>query len=118
MTRNVGDIISKLPAGVMIIPGHGPLSDVDGLKAFHRMLVETTDIVRKRMAAGKTLEQIKAEGLPKSGRHGAPVISNRISGLSCSITASRQSRPNKGLIWPRINADNMDLKNPRLRPQF
>jgi len=64
MTKNIGDIISKLPAGVKIIPGHGPLSDVEGLKAFHRMLIETTDIVRKRMAAGKTLEQIKAEGLP------------------------------------------------------
>jgi len=65
MTKNVGDIISKLPAGVKIIPGHGPLSDVEGLKAFHRMLTETTDIVRKRMAAGKTLEQIKAEGMPE-----------------------------------------------------
>jgi cyclase len=65
MTKNVGDIISKLPAGVKIIPGHGPLSDVDGLKAFHNMLVQTTDIVRKRMAAGKTLDQIKAEGLPE-----------------------------------------------------
>jgi glyoxylase-like metal-dependent hydrolase (beta-lactamase superfamily II) len=65
MTRNVGEIISKLPPGVKIIPGHGPLSDVEGLRAFHRMLVETTDIVRKRMAAGKSLEQIKAEGLPE-----------------------------------------------------
>ena len=67
MTKNVGGIVerlSKVP-GVKIIPGHGPLSDVAGLKAFHRMLVETTDIVRKRMAAGKTLEQIKAEGLPE-----------------------------------------------------
>lgn len=66
MTNNVGGIVerlSKVP-GVKIIPGHGPLSDVEGLKAYHRMLVETTDIVRKRMAAGKTLAQIKAEGLP------------------------------------------------------
>lgn len=65
LAKNVGDIISKLPAGVKIIPGHGPLSDVEGLKQFHRMLVETTDIVRKKMRAGKTLEQIKAEGLPE-----------------------------------------------------
>lgn len=65
MTKNIGDIISKLPAGVKIIPGHGALSDADGLKAFHNMLVQTTDIVRKRMAAGKTLDQIKAEGLPE-----------------------------------------------------
>jgi len=65
MTKNVGDIISKLPAGVKIIPGHGALTDAEGLKAFHNMLVQTTDIVRKRMAAGKTLDQIKAEGLPE-----------------------------------------------------
>ena len=65
MTKNIGDIISKLPAGVKIIPGHGALSDADGLKSFHNMLVQTTDIVRKRMAAGKTLDQIKAEGLPE-----------------------------------------------------
>lgn len=65
MTKNVGEIISKLPAGVKIIPGHGPLTDAEGLKAFHNMLLQTTDIVRKRMAAGKTLDQIKAEGLPE-----------------------------------------------------
>lgn len=65
MTKNVGDIISKLPAGVKIIPGHGALSDAEGLKAFHRMLVETSDVVRKRITAGKTLDQIKAEGLPE-----------------------------------------------------
>ena len=29
------------------------------------MLTETTEIVRKRMAAGKTLDQIKADGLPE-----------------------------------------------------
>jgi cyclase len=65
LTKNIGDIISRLPPTVKIIPGHGPLSDVAGLKAFQRMLLETTEIVRKRIAAGKTLEQIKAEGLPE-----------------------------------------------------
>jgi glyoxylase-like metal-dependent hydrolase (beta-lactamase superfamily II) len=64
LIKNLGDIIAKLPAGVKIIPGHGPLSDVDGLKEFRRMLVETSDIVKKRIAAGKTLDQIKADGLP------------------------------------------------------
>src|SRR6266498_3664542 len=34
ITKNVGDILSKLHAGVKIIPGHGPLSDAGGLKAF------------------------------------------------------------------------------------
>ncbi len=63
MAKNVGEIISKLPADVKIIPGHGALSDLDGLKLFHRMLVETTALVRKKMKAHKTLAQIKAEGL-------------------------------------------------------
>ena len=34
-----------MPADAKIIPGHGPLSDVEGLKKFHRMLVETTAVV-------------------------------------------------------------------------
>ena len=65
LTKNIGEIIARLPAGVKIIPGHGPLATTDDLKLYHRMLLETTDIVRKRMAAGKTLDQIKAEGLPE-----------------------------------------------------
>src|SRR5687768_2750714 len=63
-TKNVADVIAKLPAGVKIIPGHGPLSTPDDLKLFHRMLIETTNIVRKKMAAGKTLAEMKTEGLP------------------------------------------------------
>jgi glyoxylase-like metal-dependent hydrolase (beta-lactamase superfamily II) len=65
MTKTVGEVISKLSAGVKIIPGHGPLSDTEGLMAFHRMLVETTGIVQKKKKSGKTLEQIKKEGLPE-----------------------------------------------------
>jgi len=65
LAKNIGDIVSRLPADVKIIPGHGPLSGVEDLKQYHRMLVETTNIVRKKMKAGKTLEQIKAEGLPE-----------------------------------------------------
>lgn len=65
LAKNVGDIVSKLPADVKIIPGHGSLSGVEDLKQYHRMLIDTTDIVRKKMKAGKTLEQIKGEGLPE-----------------------------------------------------
>lgn len=64
LTKNVGEIIKKLPAGVKIIPGHGPISIASDLELYHRMLVETTEIVRKQVRAGKTLEQIKAQGLP------------------------------------------------------
>jgi cyclase len=66
LAKNVGEIIERLPNGVKIIPGHGPLSTVEDLKLYHRMLVETIDIVRKQAAAGKTLEQIKVAGLPET----------------------------------------------------
>jgi cyclase len=64
LTRSIADLISKLPTGVKIIPGHGPLATLDDLKRYHRMLTETTAIVRQKINAGKTLEQVKAEGLP------------------------------------------------------
>ncbi len=64
LINNIADIIGKLPADVKIIPGHGPLSSLDDLKLYHRALVETTGMVRKKMAAGKSLAEIKAEGVP------------------------------------------------------
>jgi glyoxylase-like metal-dependent hydrolase (beta-lactamase superfamily II) len=62
--RNVGEVLGKLPAGAKIIPGHGPLATADDLKKFHSMLVTTTGIVRDKIKAGKSLDQIKSEGLP------------------------------------------------------
>ncbi|MDQ1522750.1 MAG: cyclase [Pyrinomonadaceae bacterium] len=64
LTRNVEAVIARLPADVKIIPGHGPLSTLDDLKLYRRMLTETTAHVRKGMAAGQTLDQLKAAGLP------------------------------------------------------
>src|SRR6185436_11679239 len=62
--RGVADAIKKVPADAKLIPGHGPLSSVKELKEFHEMLIETSGIVEKAIAAGKTLDQIKADGLP------------------------------------------------------
>jgi len=64
LIKNIAEIIPKLPADVKIIPGHGAISTVADLKAYHRMLTETTTIVREKMKAKKTLAEIKAEGLP------------------------------------------------------
>lgn len=64
LTKNIGEIIEKIPAGAKLIPGHGPLSTIDDLKTYHNMLIKTTDIVRQKIAAKKTLEQVKSEGLP------------------------------------------------------
>jgi len=65
LAENIAEVIDELPADAAIIPGHGPLSTLDDLKAYLGMLVETTNLVRDKMEAGKTLEQIKAEGLPE-----------------------------------------------------
>jgi glyoxylase-like metal-dependent hydrolase (beta-lactamase superfamily II) len=64
LTKNIGEIITKIPAGAKLIPGHGPISTVDELKNYHNMLQQTTEIVRQKISAGKTLNQIKSEGLP------------------------------------------------------
>ena len=65
LTKNIGEIIEKIPAGAKLIPGHGPLSTIDDLKTYHNMLIKTTDVVRQKIAAGKTLDQIKTESLPE-----------------------------------------------------
>ena len=65
LTQNLAAVIAKLPVDVKIIPGHGSLSGLDDLESFHGMLVETTAVIRDGIAAGKTLDQIKDEGLPE-----------------------------------------------------
>ena len=64
LTRSVKDILAEIPPDAKIIPGHGPLSTVAELKLYHRMLTETTAIVRDRIKQGKTLEQIQSQALP------------------------------------------------------
>src|SRR5262249_41334673 len=64
LSKAIGEILRTLPAGAKVIPGHGPVSDAEGLKAFSRMVDESLAFVRTRIKAGKTLEQIQAEGLP------------------------------------------------------
>lgn len=62
--RDLDTILAGLPADAKIIPGHGPLAGVAELKAFRGMLVASADLVREQMKAGKTLDVIKAAGLP------------------------------------------------------
>ena len=63
LTQHIAALIDQLSEGTKIIPGHGPVATLDDLKAYHRMLVETTDSVRTRRNAGMSLDQISAEGL-------------------------------------------------------
>ncbi|MGD1010802.1 MAG: MBL fold metallo-hydrolase [Candidatus Aminicenantales bacterium] len=63
--RQLDIILGALPPNTKIIPGHGPLAGVADLKAFRDMLSDSADLVRRQMKAGKTLDEIKAAGVPE-----------------------------------------------------
>ena len=64
LMRNVGRILQEISADARIIPGHGPLADVDDLRRYHMMLEETLGLVRQKKSGGQTLEQIQEAGVP------------------------------------------------------
>jgi glyoxylase-like metal-dependent hydrolase (beta-lactamase superfamily II) len=63
--RQLDIILGALPPDTKIIPGHGPLAGVADLRAFRDMLSGSADLVRRQMKAGKTLDAIKAAGVPE-----------------------------------------------------
>jgi len=52
---------AQLPADVKVIPGHGQLSNLDDVRAFVKMLKETSAVVETALKQHKTLEQMKKE---------------------------------------------------------
>lgn len=52
-------LVKELPADVKIIPGHGPPGTVKDLQASLTMIKETSAIVEKAMAGGKSLDELK-----------------------------------------------------------
>jgi glyoxylase-like metal-dependent hydrolase (beta-lactamase superfamily II) len=62
--KTIAAVLDQTPPDAKIIPGHGPLATVEDLKKYHDMLTETSGLVKKAIAEGKTLDEIKAAGLP------------------------------------------------------
>jgi cyclase len=52
---------AQLPPDVKVIPGHGALSNLDDVRAFTKMLRETSAVVQKAINEHKTLEQMKTD---------------------------------------------------------
>ena len=52
---------AQLPADVKVIPGHGAISNLDDVRAFVKMLKETSAVVQNAIHAHKTLDQMKQE---------------------------------------------------------
>jgi cyclase len=61
MIAAVDDVAGKLPADVKVIPGHGPISNLDDVRKFSAMLKDTLAVVQKALKQGKTLDQMKQE---------------------------------------------------------
>lgn len=59
MIDAVAQVISQLPPDVKVIPGHGPVSTLDDVRAYLTMLKETRDAVQKALQEGKPLDQMK-----------------------------------------------------------
>ena len=60
MIAAVDRVLKLVDARTAIIPGHGPLSDRQGLLAYRALLLDVSTRIKTLMAAGKSLEDIQA----------------------------------------------------------
>ncbi|MGZ6126142.1 MAG: MBL fold metallo-hydrolase [Myxococcales bacterium] len=61
LIQSLDVILGQIPADAKVIPGHGAVSDVAGLRKYRAMLEETVAAVKKGRAAGKSVEQMQKE---------------------------------------------------------
>lgn len=54
-------VLARVPSDVKVIPGHGEVSDLAGLKAFRQYVAEVVDAASKAKAAGKSKEDFLKE---------------------------------------------------------
>jgi len=59
MIAGVEKVIAQVPPDVKIIPGHGPISSLDDVRAYLIMLKATRDAVATALKEGKSLDQMK-----------------------------------------------------------
>jgi len=59
----VAEMLESIPEDYHIIPGHGPLASIADLRAYHAMLVATTDLVAAALKEGKSAGDMLADGL-------------------------------------------------------
>jgi len=57
----IDKVIARVPPDVMIIPGHGEVTDLAGLKGFRQYIAELLDAAQKAKAAGRSKEDFLKE---------------------------------------------------------
>lgn len=85
-------VSAQLPSDVKVIPGHGALSNLDDVRAYTKMLRETSAAVQKALDEKKTLEQMKQEKIlePWKKWSGEPVDNDKfIETLYNSLTGTK-----------------------------
>ena len=61
MISAIEEVVPKLPPDVKVIPGHGKVSNLDDVREYVKMLIDTRAVVEKGVKQGKTLDQLKQE---------------------------------------------------------
>jgi cyclase len=64
LVENHEKLLKQIPDDIKIIPGHGPLSTKAEMAAWIGMVRKTAEIVLDQINTGKSLDDIKAKGLP------------------------------------------------------
>lgn len=63
LARNIAKVLNEMPKDVLIIPGHGTLSNLTELKAYHQMLETSIKVVKQGIKQGLSLADIQKKGL-------------------------------------------------------
>jgi cyclase len=63
MITATDEVAAALPPDAKVIPGHGPLSSLDELRQFTKMLKDTQRLVQVGIKQGKSLEQMQKENI-------------------------------------------------------
>ena len=64
LITTLATLLDEIPEDAQIIPGHYELSDLDGLRTTHRMIVETAAFVEHQIESGRSVEETIELGFP------------------------------------------------------
>lgn len=53
--------VSRLPANVTVIPGHGEVTDVQGIRGLRQYITDLVELAKKAKEAGKSRDAFLAE---------------------------------------------------------
>jgi len=63
MIAALEQVVGQVPADVKVIPGHGPISNLDDVRRFTTMLKDTKAVVESGIKQGKSFDQLKRENV-------------------------------------------------------